>query len=197
MKKTTKWAVGTGALVLVVCLLGCSPEQADRHQTDGGSEAASSAFAWSAASDCSTCHSVETASMEDPATAAFAHGEEGDACVTCHTDEAALSKAHEDAHEGSTMPEHADATDVSESTCLSCHGSYEDLAARTDGSDALVDTQGTVANPHALGDVADHESISCSDCHKMHASEPAFQTAKDKCTTCHHQNVFECYTCHE
>lgn len=195
MKKIARRTAEASAFILALCLFGCTPQQAG--QDDGETMAPSSEFAWSFASDCSTCHADEAASLTSPETAAFAHGEEGDACTTCHDDEVALSAAHEGAGETSPMPERVASTDVAESICLNCHGSYADLAERTSGSMALVDAQGTVANPHALADVADHESVSCSDCHKMHATQPAAETAKAKCATCHHQNVFECHTCHE
>lgn len=195
MKKTARRAAEAGALILALCLFGCSLQQAE--QAGGEAAAAPSDFAWSSASDCAVCHVEEAASLESPETAAFAHGEEGDACTTCHDDEAALSAAHEGVSETSPMPARVASTDVAESTCLSCHKSYADLAERTAESTALVDAQGTVANPHALADVADHESVSCSDCHKMHATQSAAETAKGKCAACHHQNVFECHTCHE
>lgn len=36
----------------------------------------------------------------------------------------------------------------------------------------------------------------CMSCHKMHSDKSVEKVAADKCTDCHHENVYECYTCH-
>ena len=74
---------------------------------------------------------------------------------------------------------------------------WEALAELTDGSDVLVDSEGTVVNPHDLPTVSDHAAITCIDCHKVHAEADAAKTARSLCRTCHHEDVFECYTCHD
>ncbi len=33
-------------------------------------------------------------------------------------------------------------------------------------------------------------------CHKMHSDKSVEKGAADKCTDCHHENVYECYTGH-
>ena len=30
----------------------------------------------------------------------------------------------------------------------------------------------------------------------MHSDKSVEKVAADKCTDCHHENVYECYTCH-
>ncbi len=74
---------------------------------------------------------------------------------------------------------------------------WEALAALTADSEALVDAEGTVVNPHALPEGAGHEAISCTDCHKVHTEADPVKTATAKCRSCHHEDVFECYTCHD
>lgn len=74
---------------------------------------------------------------------------------------------------------------------------WEVLAALTADSEALVDAEGTVVNPHALPEGAGHEAISCTDCHKVHTEADPVKTATAKCRSCHHEDVFECYTCHD
>lgn len=71
------------------------------------------------------------------------------------------------------------------------------LAALTADSEALVDAEGTVVNPHALPEGSSHEAITCTDCHKVHAEADPAKAALGKCRSCHHEDVFECYTCHD
>lgn len=71
------------------------------------------------------------------------------------------------------------------------------LVAATADSTALTDSSGTVVNPHDLPAVKDHDSITCTTCHDVHDPEPdAAKTASKKCLSCHHEGVYECYTCH-
>ncbi len=71
------------------------------------------------------------------------------------------------------------------------------LIAATADSTVLTDEKGTTVNPHDLPAVEDHASINCIDCHKGHSSDTIEVSAMKACTLCHHENVFECYTCHE
>ena len=119
-------------------------------------------------------------------------------CATCHADQK-LGDLHDGATPDAKMPKKLKKTEVDDEVCLNCHESYEALAEKSTGSQALVDDNGTVVNPHALPDVADHGPIGCVDCHTVHkdADKPVTEKAKDKCLSCHHENVFECGTCHE
>ena len=116
-------------------------------------------------------------------------------CTTCH-DDAKLPELHDGATPGSKMPEKLKKTNVSEELCLSCHGSYEELAELTEDCDLLTDDNGTTVHPHDLPDVADHDPITCTNCHVVHSKKTVEQTAPAKCLSCHHENVYECGTCH-
>lgn len=197
--------LATGAMVLT--LAACAPHQAAPEELadTGSGDAASSAsddtaavqVEWSLDSDCTMCHATESASMDDSACPASTHQAQGATCATCHNDEAALTQAHANAQAGAETPTHLSSSDVSQDACLTCHN-MDDLAAATAEFDGLTDTQGTTVNPHALPDNADHAAeVSCSSCHKMHDgdSEPATE-ARRTCNDCHHEGVYECYTCH-
>lgn len=78
--------------------------------------------------------------------------------------------------------------------CTGCHDSTAlELPAAAD----LADSRGNKADPHALPDGEGHSSITCVSCHKLHdAEEKVEETAYDLCYGCHHDEVFECGTCH-
>lgn len=71
------------------------------------------------------------------------------------------------------------------------------LIAATADSTVLTDENGTTVNPHDLPAVEDHASVNCIDCHKGHTDDALEVSAMKTCVLCHHENVFECYTCHE
>lgn len=72
------------------------------------------------------------------------------------------------------------------------------LAAATASSEVLTDAEGTVVNPHDVPVNKSHDALVCIDCHKLHDAEPdPAKTAGKKCVSCHHDNVYECYTCHD
>lgn len=71
------------------------------------------------------------------------------------------------------------------------------LIAATADSTVLTDENGTTVNPHDLPAVEDHASVNCIDCHKGHTDDALEVSAMKACVLCHHENVFECYTCHE
>ena len=74
---------------------------------------------------------------------------------------------------------------------------HEALIAATATSTVLTDEHGTTVNPHDLPAVEDHASITCVSCHKGHTSDTIEESAMKACILCHHENIFECYTCHE
>ena len=209
MEKSKKRLIASvvAALMLVSALaaLGCAPQAATGGAGGDGAPpaeagadaeaAAAAAFEWSAESDCATCHSAEGASMEDTACAASAHASQG--CAGCHADASGLEAAHADVAMGDRAPKRLKSTSVEEATCPGCHGSYEELAARTADSSALTDKSGTVVNPHDLPESGDHGGIACNDCHSVHEAAPAADTAAEYCRSCHHMDVYECGTCHE
>ncbi|MEG0015012.1 cytochrome c3 family protein [Gordonibacter sp.] len=186
-------------LMVLVALVGCAPRAAvpsERGEATG-SAAPEVAFTWSADADCSPCHNAESASMADSACQAAAHEQNAITCTSCHNDAAGLTAAHEGSTTSSKMPTKLTKTKITEQMCLSCHESREALAVKTANSTVLVDSLGTVVNPHALPASDGHAGIACADCHQMHAAGTPGDLAKKTCISCHHEDVFECGTCHE
>lgn len=116
-------------------------------------------------------------------------------CVSCHEDTDGLAKGHAKLNSGKEA-KRLKKSEVSNEVCLSCHN-QDDLAEATKGCTVLTDKNGTVVNPHALPDVADHDGITCTSCHAVHGTEDGVAAqAYATCTNCHHAEVFECNTCH-
>jgi hypothetical protein len=196
------WLVALCIVVLPLIIVGCAPRQSG----EGGSSANASdegaadeiVVAWSMDSDCTTCHTAES-SAQDPTAPALYHEEEEDvACVTCHTaDESELTKVHEGTTATDKMPARLKVTKVNDDACLSCHETSE-LATLTQASTVLTDDEGRVVNPHELPENSSHVNIKCTNCHQQH--KPRADIAKNSmatCTSCHHEKVFACGTCHD
>lgn len=199
--------VSAMALFVVGAVGGCAPQVSSPASAGGDTPTASNdtasndtaateavAFTWSADSDCATCHSAESASLEDAACAASSHAASD--CMSCHADAAAVEAAHAEVSMGDRAPKRLKNTEIDEATCLGCHGSYEELAAKTENSTALTDKGGKQVNPHDLPENSDHDSATCSNCHAMHEAGSASNSALEFCRSCHHMDVFECGTCH-
>ena len=201
-KKHMLWA----ACVVIVGILaaaslgGCgSPKAASENASSGSSKSSAQAVAWSPDIDCTTCHSDQQASLSNTACLKGMHKDAK--CTSCHTDTDGLSKAHESAS-GTYSGTELESTRVDEKACLSCHGSYDELAAKTASITVLTDSKGTVVNPHAVRTAAvnvkgQHDEITCTTCHTVHASGDSATNAQQECLSCHHQNVYECGTCHK
>ncbi|WP_035578805.1 multiheme c-type cytochrome, partial [Eggerthella sp. 1_3_56FAA] len=137
-------------------LAGCAPKAepsapaaSEQKDGNGGSSAMDGQpVNWTMDSDCSMCHTVEAASATDASCPqASAHEAEGVTCVQCHTDEAALSTEHADVKFGDKAATKATVVTVDPETCISCHGTMEEMAAKTADSTALTDDKGTTVNP--------------------------------------------------
>ena len=150
-------------------------------------------FTWSETGDCSMCHAKEQASFEDGSCAISRHKDV--ACSQCHADVAALSAAHEGATAEKAAKAVLKTTAVDVATCESCH-SQDEVEVVTAGVTVLTDMNGTIVNPHALPESADHAEVSCVSCHQMHAAGSIEKKAQRACASCHHADVYECYTCH-
>ncbi|MDR3036945.1 MAG: cytochrome c3 family protein [Coriobacteriales bacterium] len=196
-------------MVLVPLAISCAPsvggsagegDAAGGPSAEVGSDQYADDFTWTVDANCATCHSAEHDSLSDGgATLVGFHSTQGLDCSTCHTDTQGLTVAHGGKTSASKTPIRLRTTKVVETTCLSsaCHVSAESLKPLTANSTALTDSNGTVVNPHDLSDKGDHDIISCASCHTMHKDKPVSKVAKDLCISCHHENVFECGTCHE
>lgn len=186
----------TVVVVAALVVPACAPHGREESQ-DSAADATTATITWSFDSDCTQCHSSECST--DNALMAV-HTKQGSECQSCHTDEDALSAAHEGATEA---PDTTQLRSIKKNmgslaeTCLSCHGSYEELAKRTTECTAVVDSAGTVINPHALPSTKTHESEDvgeCTNCHVVHGSSG---DATDSCFKCHHTGTFSCGSCHE
>ena len=79
-------------------------------------------------------------------------------CVQCHTDEAVLSTEHADVKFGDKAATKATVVTVDPETCISCHGTMEEMAAKTADSTALTDDKGTTVNPHDVPSNEKHDA---------------------------------------
>jgi predicted CXXCH cytochrome family protein len=199
-KKHTITFLVVCVVLIVLALAACAPRQAAQESAGGpASESDSSAIVqltgWTPDSDCESCHVVETESGATTGCTYSLHTTV--ACTTCHTDdEGALTLGHEKYAEAK-QPTKLKKSKVSPDACKSCHDT-EEVKTITASLTVLTDSSGTVVNPHDLPDVSEHnKNIDCSNCHKMHKPEPIAETAKAVCIRCHHQDVFECGTCHD
>lgn len=186
--------VAAGVLIVAACMAaGCAPQSAQSGDSSGKGADAATQVAWTPDMDCASCHATEEASASDANCLASKHP--AATCESCHGTADSLADAHANASATAEMPkklskEHA----VSEETCLSCHSSWDDLAAKTTDITTFTDSHGTTVNPHAMDRTGDHSSITCASCHTVHQAE---EDQKQLCLSCHHEDVFECRTCHE
>lgn len=179
--------------LLSCCLYACGPQvSSEESSKEGASESGTTmAIQWSPEVECGVCHATEADSAKETVCEAFLNE---DSCMVCHDEVSILSTVHEGVAVSDRAPTRLKKTAVSEQACLSCHEQgLESLAEKL-----LVDENGTSVNPHALPQVASHEEILCGDCHKMHsAPSERVKNAGKLCQSCHHANVYECYTCHD
>ncbi|BAK45760.1 hypothetical protein [Eggerthella sp. YY7918] len=191
--------VATLALVLALAV-GCAPKEASSEKADTSDKGDLIQVTWSAESDCESCHTTEAGARTDETTLHAQHAE--DACISCHDDEQTLASAHKDYAEKDPAVK-LKKTKVASETCLTsgCHDQAE-IAAATASETALTDTKGKVVNPHDLPVHDDHvKGVTCASCHKMHGAGTAevdavYKASKATCLSCHHNEVYECHTCH-
>ena len=149
-------------------------------------------------SECDACHDSEVASAQNELCLAGIEDHQDIGCLDCHTKDKALEGAHRKLSADSKEADSLKRTEVTDQTCLNedCHN-YDEMIANIPDDKLLVDANGTTVNPHEIHNVGtSHGDIKCSDCHLTHKEGEAYQTATDKCLSCHHENVYECGTCH-
>lgn len=193
---------GAVCMPLLLFAWGCAPREAASGGQDGSDATTGSAgsaavdAAWSPEIDCTACHAKEATTSSDVKCIAGSHTTaQSFKCVTCHADEETLAEVHKDMNSGKA-PKKLKKTTVDQELCLSCHN-QSDLASKTASSTILTDDQGTAVNPHDMPTNDDHASTTCINCHKGHSTDGVQKEAPSYCTSCHHENVYECGTCHE
>lgn len=201
------WIVTATAALCLVCF-SCAPTPGATSGGDGGADQKGGADnapvetvdagVWSMDVDCGTCHQDKKASTEDSALRACTHATQaGATCITCHSDESGLATVHQKATAEGPMPKKLKKTTVEAQTCQAsgCHEmGAEEFKALTADITELVDSNGTMVNPHeVMGLTAGHADIMCSDCHSEHKPDAG---AANTCISCHHAGVYECNTCH-
>lgn len=185
-----------GSLCLALAGCGGAPQERASADDANAANAPQTAFAWTSDADCSPCHAAQSSSLADAACQIAANHADV-ACAECHTDEAGLAAAHADVAIADTKGvKKLSETSVEQAACAACH---VDAGAPEAAADSIVltDDRGTMVNPHDLPDSASHATLTCGSCHTMHDDRPLEETAPAACVQCHHQNVYECYTCHE
>lgn len=146
--------------------------------------------------NCSACHTDATEAMTEAGFTGALHTDLS--CITCHNNEEEMTSVHaenfnaKNANRVVTLVK----SSVNEETCYACHDAMDELAHKTSASTLLTDEQGTVVNPHDLPENHFGVSVSCGSCHKMHNNKDAETASKNTCLNCHHDNVYECGTCH-
>ncbi|BAK45489.1 hypothetical protein [Eggerthella sp. YY7918] len=202
------------ALILIVvgaitacCLIGCNQNIASEssavvHSWKGltsqvSSDGGEGGFEFKADLNCAGCHENEAVSAE-AGDCLYGIEDHADAdCVECHEVTSELKRAHSSFSPGATMRGELRRTSVANQSCMTeCHED-ENLVALTASNTVLVDSEGTVVNPHEVMSIGTgHSEITCGSCHSWHSNESTEETAKALCISCHHENVYECGTCH-
>jgi len=140
---------------------------------------------WAPDMDCTACHVMDPyfESLEDTNLLAYAHAQEGLACLDCHEVDA-VKQVHEEAVAGRPVGGRT----VEMQFCLDCHvanehTSYEQVIART--KEYTVDDE--KINPHEPHPGLEERQLQCRYCHQMHQESQLI----NGCYTCHHENTFK------
>lgn len=148
---------------------------------------------WTMEASCAACHGKETESLEKE-TMAATHSFL--TCASCHMDTEYLSTMHDETKRNPIKVKKLRYTEVSDDTCIACHGDYAKLAEATADVTVLTDKNGLIVNPHAFDMEIHAKDIRCIDCHTVHNETPILESAPSVCLDCHHEGVYECNTCH-
>lgn len=187
-------------VVIFTGCVACSPQtRSPQSEADAGSSSGGMPVSFSMDSDCGLCHEAPMRSEGGPGSLVNSHTKKnGLACISCHSESSGLVSAHDGITSESSEPKKLKKAKISESTCLSCHGSYEELSQKTTDSSVLIDVDGLRVNPHEASQLneAHAEEITCLKCHGEH-KEKTEADMQAYCFNCHHAKVYECNTCHE
>ncbi len=185
-KRKTRVIVGVAVAILALLLLpaACGGTTTPPPTTATPSPTTTTPLlVWGPEMDCTTCHVMTSyvGSLQDATLLAYAHAQEGLACLDCH-ELAVLEQIHEGAN--------PDTTELKErkfpmDSCFACHTSYPALIELTED---YIAPEGEKVNPHH----SHRGEVECYHCHNVHRESPGI----NYCYSCHHERVLECYTCH-
>ena len=202
-KKVCSVAIVFSIVVLALLCASCAPQQRELTSVGQKSERSDSGSAvqviFSMDSSCEACHETSMKNNEIAGTVASVHArQETMTCITCHQNESDLVAAHEGIDAQTPEPTRLKKASITDETCLSCHGSYQDLAQKTASSRVLTDVNGRSVNPHETKQLGEEHTkdITCQKCHGQH-KEKTDVDVQAYCYNCHHMKVYECNTCHE
>ncbi len=117
---------------------------------------------------CSSCHVMApyVASMSSPNRLAYVHAQAGVTCQDCHPQTTVTLVGEIASNITHNYPQPLDTLSFQTQACLHCHGTYAQLALRT---------QNLARNPHNS-----HEGqLECRSCHQMHTDSIYY------CGQCH------------
>ena len=181
-------------IVLPSLIIGCSKanENPSSPEAQANSEAPASTVPadsdwWQPDMDCSACHSQNVASLADSSCLAYAHAQAGNTCIDCHEQDV-LQEKHQVPVE---VPESITLR-MTKEECFECHGSMEEIIARTADSTVFQTVDGNYINPHVTPSETHEADVQCYSCHRMHIT----YDSRGYCYSCHHTGELTCYTCH-
>ena len=187
------------AAVVVAMALGAvgtvSPAQAASSSSKTEQTAATD-VTFSLEMDCVACHRAADKDRLNEDCLLSSH--EAVDCVNCHSNEKALEKRHAKmaTKDPNGVKRLSAKNRIAAETCEACHKA-EVLEKATEKSVVLTDKNGLSVNPHDLPEGHFGENVTCTDCHSMHDDEAVLaDEAAEACASCHHTDVYECYTCH-
>lgn len=172
------------AIIVAVPLLLCACSQAESYTLPEEG--------WSPDVDCAACH-VEQADSQSNQDCQISASHSDLSCMTCHTNEVELEKAHNQATQAEAKQIDGAMRDtVSDETCLECHADYAEQKVAN-----LVDEKGVPYSPHSIPSTNAHnQDLSCASCHTMHESTDILTSSEDYCVSCHHNKIYSCGNCH-
>jgi hypothetical protein len=183
-------------LVAMLVLVGCAPRERDPNAGGGLS------VAWSPDADCTGCHKTEAATLNNTQVLAGEHKSQPTVkCASCHNDITALTAIHANAPAGNANVGRMQ-TKVADAACTAsgCHSDASVRVAATANNKILTDMSNRTVNPHnipltnAAGvSIKEHVDLRCVSCHTGHK---VTENVKKVCVDCHHEDEFECNTCH-
>ena len=183
-------------LLVATVLIGCQSTSADKALMPGivavEQVSLQEDFTWKPELECAPCQSLEAKTAAASACTDFSDAPSN--CVNCHDDAPELTTVHTGIRNAKPTAELMH-TAVENDACTGCHDKA-DLADRTRDSIALVDSNQTTMNPHALPENKGHSKIGCTDCHSAHESTDVLERAPQACQNCHHADIYDCETCH-